>query len=402
MSIYERFNVPTVINACGSVTRLGGARMPADVLDAFVGAAGEAVSLEELQGAASRSIAKWTTAEAGLVTSGAAAALTLGAAAIICRDNLARIERLPECRGCRHHFVVARDHRSGYDHAVRATGARLTEVGFNEIVSGAGVRSTEVWEYEAAFNERTAGVLYVMRSDARPHLREVAAAAHRAMLPVIVDAAGELPPRSNLHQFIDDGADLVAFSGGKAVRGPQSTGILCGRRELIESAAMQMLDMDDHYELWEPPATFIDKTRWPALPRHGIGRAMKVSKEEIVALLVALEQFESGAYDQSLPQMRQDLEIIANTLADSPVTTVLEEARQGRPPTLTVQLSGDRSRDTAFDICRALRAGHPKVFVGHGQLERGRIVVNPMCFDEGQAELLASRLREEVNNRAKR
>src|SRR5207247_3523684 len=111
------------------------------------------------------------------------------------------------------------------------------------------------------------------------------AKAHARGLPVLVDAAGELPPRSNLRSIVATGADLVAFSGGKAIRGPQATGILCGRRDLVGSAALQMLDLDDHFELWDPPANLIDKTKLPGMPRHGLGRGFKVSKEQIAALL---------------------------------------------------------------------------------------------------------------------
>src|SRR5262249_41370414 len=150
-------------------------------------------------------------------------------------------------------FVIAREQRNGYDHAVRAAGARLVEVGFHELVAGAGVRRVEAWEYEMAFGPQTAGVLYVHDAHARPSLRELVVTAHARGLPVLVDAAGELPPRSNLRDLVATGADLVVFSGGKAIRGPQATGILCGRRDLVGSAAVQMLDLDDHYELWEPP-----------------------------------------------------------------------------------------------------------------------------------------------------
>src|SRR5207237_2666063 len=174
---------------------------PEAVLEAFCAAAREAVPLDELQGVASRTIAKATGAEAGLVTSGAAAALTMGTAAILTGYDLGRMERLPQCAGFPHEFVIAREHRNGYDHAVRAAGARLVEVGFNEIVAGAGVRRTEGWEYEAAFGEMTAGVLYVHDPQAQPPLAEVVTRAHRHGLPVLVDAAGELPPRANLRDL---------------------------------------------------------------------------------------------------------------------------------------------------------------------------------------------------------
>src|SRR5437660_1977581 len=187
MSIFQQWGVEPIINVSGSVTRLGGAPMPQAVLEAFCAAARESVPLDELQGAASRVIAEATGAEAGLVTSGAAAALTLGAAAILTGYDLARMERLPRCDGFPHEFVVAREQRNGYDHAVRAAGARLVEVGFHEVVAGAGVRRAEAWEYEAAFGPLTAGVLFVAGADSAPLLPQVAATAHAAGLPGLGD-----------------------------------------------------------------------------------------------------------------------------------------------------------------------------------------------------------------------
>src|SRR4051794_26268003 len=188
--------------------------MPAAVLDTFCAAAADCVPLDQLQGAASRAIATATGVEAGLVTSGAAAALTLGTAAILTGYDLARMERLPHCHGIPNEFIVAREQRNGYDHAVRAAGARLTEVGFKEIVAGSGGRRTGGWGDAAAFGPLTAGVLYVYDPHSRPPLTEVVAWAKRRGLPVLVDAAGELPPRSNLRDILASGADLVAFSGG--------------------------------------------------------------------------------------------------------------------------------------------------------------------------------------------
>lgn len=397
MSIYDRFGVVPIINASGSVTRLGGAPMPAAVLDAFRDAAGEAVSLELLQAAASRRIAAHTGTEAGLVTAGSAAALTLGTAAILAGYDLSKMERLPHCEGFAHEFVVAREQRSGYDHAVRTAGARLVEVGFNEIVANAGVRRTEAWEYEAAFGPLTAGVLYVFAPHAQPPLEEVVERAHRHRLPVLVDAAGELPPRANLKSIAATGADLVCFSGGKAIRGPQSTGILCGRRELVASAALQMLDMDDHLELWNPPADFIDKSQLDGIPRHGIGRILKVSKEEIVALLTALDLFASGAYDADLPHFRGMLETIAAGLAGLPVKCAIVEKGDGQsPPSLEIAVDELALGRTAFEICRRLRNGNPPIYVSHGKLGQGTLVVYPLCLDTGRAGLLARRVREEL------
>src|SRR5262249_19862053 len=198
MSIYEQWGLEPIINASGAVTRLGGAPMPAEVVEAFVAAASACVPLDRLQAAASRLIAEVTGADAGLVTSGASAALMLGTAAILAGYDPGRMERLPRCDGSPHEFVVAREHRNGYDHAVRAVGARLIEVGFHEIAAGAGVRRAEAWEYAAAFGPSTAGVSYVLGPDSLPPLADVVARAHAGGLPVLGDAAGELPPASHL------------------------------------------------------------------------------------------------------------------------------------------------------------------------------------------------------------
>lgn len=396
MTIYEQFGVEPAINACGTVTRLGGAPMPAAVLEAFRQAAGHSVSLEQLQAAAAQRIAAATGAESGLVTSGSAAALTLGAAAIIAGDDLALMERLPHVGAAPCEFIVAREQRSGYDHAVRAAGATLQEVGFNEIVAGAGVRRTEAWEYRAAFSERTAGVLYVAGPQAAPPLEQVVGEARSRGLPVLVDAAGELPPRSNLKAFVDAGADLVAFSGGKAIRGPQSTGILCGRRELIASAALQMLDMDDHLELWDPPPDLIDPELLDGIPRHGIGRGLKVSKEEIVALLAALELFQSGEYDRELPEMRRRLERIVAGLDGCPVSCEIHDAADGQSPPQLILTVEPAASVSAMGLCGRLRAGAPPIYLGHGQLASSRLVVNPLCLHDGHAEVIAQRLREEL------
>ena len=398
MGVYEELGLTPIINASGAVTRLGGAPMPAEVLAAFHEAAGQCVPLERLQAAASRVIAEVTGAEAGLVTAGAAAALTLGTAAILSGHDLRRMELLPHCDGMfPDELVVAREQRNGYDHAVRAAGAKLVEVGFHEIVANAGVRRAEAWEYEAAFCPRTAGVLYVFSPDSQPSLAEVVAKAHARGLPVLVDAAGELPPRANLQTTVAAGADLVAFSGGKAIRGPQATGILCGRRDLVGAAAVQFLDMDDHFELWEPPEELIDKSRFAGLPRHGIGRGGKVSKEQIVALLAALKLFAAGAFDQDIEAHRRRLRRIVERMAGAAAQCTLVDTRDGESlPLLEVAVDEAALGRSAFDVCRRLRNGSPPCYVGHGQLREAKLVVNPLHLDDERAEKLAKRLREEL------
>jgi D-glucosaminate-6-phosphate ammonia-lyase len=396
VGVYEQLGLKPIINASGTVTRLGGAPMPPAVLEAFCQAAAQSVPIEHLQAAASKIIAEATGTERALVTAGAAAALTLGSAAMLTGHDLARMERLPSCDDFPHELVVAREHRNGYDHAARASGARLVEVGFNELPSGAGVRRVEAWEYEAAFGPRTAGVLYVMSPGAQPPLADVVRRAHAHHLPVLVDAAGELPPRANLKEIAALGADLVTFSGGKAIRGPQATGILCGRRDLVAAAALQMLDMDDYLELWEPPTALFDRERLQGMPRMGIGRGFKVSKEQIVALLTALQMFVRGDYDAELAGFGRRLESIAVSLEQAACRTTLHEGQADCLPLLEIAIDEPRLGRTAIEVCRRLRAGTPPCYVGHAGLREGKLIVNPLHLDDARAAELARRLREEL------
>ncbi|MCC7048199.1 MAG: hypothetical protein IT562_15910, partial [Alphaproteobacteria bacterium] len=216
-SIYDRLGVRPIINACGPSTRLSGGVMRPEVAQAMAEAAQACVDIAALQAAAGRQIAAATGAEAGYVTAGAAAGLMLGAAACVTGLDPARINRLPDTAGMKNECVIARSQRNMYDHAVAQAGLHLVEVGIPDRYAGAGVRDAQAWEYEAAIGERTALVLWVADAAAEPPLAEVAKVAHAKGVPVLVDAAAQLPPVENLRRFIAEGADLVAFSGGKAI-----------------------------------------------------------------------------------------------------------------------------------------------------------------------------------------
>ncbi len=291
MGIYARFGVPTVINGCGTVTRLGGGAMHPEVREAMADAATASVDMLALQAAASRVIARVTGAEAGIVTSGASAALLVGAAACLTRLDPARMNALPEVPDGRCEFVVVRSQRNMYDRALRVAGGRIIEVGIPDRFSGPGVRDAAAWEIDAAIGPRTAAICWLAQPHSLPPLHEVARVAREHGVPVLVDAAAQLPPRANLRRFLSEGADLVAFSGGKAIGGPQASGILCGRADLVSAALVQMLDLDVLPELWRAPPEFAALAQMPGLPHHGLGRSCKVGKQEIIGLLVALERF---------------------------------------------------------------------------------------------------------------
>ena len=190
---------------------------------------------------------------------------------------------------------------------------------------------------------------------------------------------------------------MVAFSGGKSIRGPQSTGILCGRRDLIGSAIAQLLDMDDHLELWNPPPTLINKTKLKGIPRHGIGRGFKVSKEEIVALLVALHLFTSGTYDEEVSRAYTRLNRIVEKLSGAPAQCSLRDKEDGESlPLLEVTIDEAAVGRGAMEICQSLRNGVPPIYVSHGRLPEGKLLVNPLHLNDSNTETLAERIRQEL------
>ena len=256
MSIYQRFGVATVINACGTVTRLSGGRMHPDVAAAMVEASRECVDMVALQAGASRVIASVTGGQAGIVTSGASAGVLLGAAACLAGLDPARMNRLPLVADGRNAFIVVRSQRNMYDRAIAVAGGRIVEVGIPDRYSGPGVRDASAFEIAAAITPDTAAIYYLAHPRSLPPLAEVAAVAHEHGVPLLVDAAAQLPPAANLRRFLEQGADLVAFSGGKAIGGPQASGILCGRADLVASALLQMLDLDVFPDMWRAPEEF--------------------------------------------------------------------------------------------------------------------------------------------------
>ena len=390
MSIYQRFGVRTIINAKGPSTRVSGGFLQPEVTAAMAEAGRHCVDMAELQAAASLVIAGITGAEAGIVTSGAAAGLLLATAACVAGLHPARMSRLPDTRGLRDEVIMVRSQRNFYDHAVRAAGVRIIEVGLPDRVSGAGVRDAEAWEIDAAITDRTAAVVYVATASSRPALAEVLRVAQARGVPVIVDAAAQLPPSSNLRHFIALGADLVAFSGGKAIGGPQGSGILCGRRPLIMSAILQNLDLDIEWAQWCPPAGLIDKHLLTGLPPHGIGRTCKVGKETIVGLLVALERYVAETDESRRLVWLARIERLATALSSLRRATVT--VRQGLVPKLVLTLVEGQ----AMEVCVQLQDGDPSVHVDPSQVESGILLLNPSCLADEDVDPLARRLHEVI------
>jgi len=382
LSIYEQLGVQTMLNAKGPSTRVSGGLMAPEVTAAMAEAATHCVDMAELQAAASRVIAGATGAEAGIVTSGAAAGLLLGTAACVAGLDPGRMSRLPDTAGMKQEVIMVRSQRNFYDHAVRAAGVRIVEVGLPDRVAGAGVRDAEPWEIADAIGPGTAAIVYVAHTGARPALEEVVRVAHERGVPVLVDAAGQLPPASNLKTFLGAGADLVAFSGGKAIGGPQGSGILCGRRDLIMSAILQNLDLDIEWQQWTPPPSLIDKARLTGLPPHGIGRSCKVGKETVVGLMVGLRRFaaESDKTRHAVWQAR--IEKLAAELS-GPVSI-----RPGVVPKLALTLK----TGSAMQLCIALQNGEPSIHVDPSEAANGTLIFDPACLKDSDVPALARRV----------
>jgi L-seryl-tRNA(Ser) seleniumtransferase len=382
--IYERFGVAPMINAAGTNTRLSGGMMAPEVTAAMAEAATVCVDMLELQAAASREIAAATGAEAGIVTCGASAALLLGTAACLARMDISAMDALPEAAP-RRDIVMARSQRNMYDRALRVAGARLVEVGIPDRFSGAGVRDTSAAELAAAIGPQTAAVLWVAQPWSEPALPDVARVAQAAGVPVLVDAAAQLPPAANLRRFIAEGADLVCFSGGKAIGGPQASGILAGRRELVASALLQMLDLDLPEQQFRLPPEFAGNVQPPRLPHHGIGRSCKAGKEEIVGLLVALRRFIAEGDDARSARLRARLEAVCAAMGDAPA-----EITSAPVPLLLLRLP-DAAAARAAEA--RLRAHRPAIHVNQGRLREGVLVVNPLALAERDLAMLGAALR---------
>ena len=382
--IYAALGVKRRINAAGTLTRLGGALMDEEVVAAMAAAARASVDIGELQAAASRTISRITTAEAGMVTTGAAAALTLAAAAAMTRWDIAKMAALPHADGFPNEIVLPRTHYTSYAHALRAAGARIVDIGHNDRGTGAGVRGIEAWEIEAAITPHTAAFAFAANPSNVTDLETVVTVCRPRDIPVIVDAAAQLPPKSNLKKFLQLGADLVAFSGGKAIGGPQASGILAGRRGLVGAALVQQLDMDVSPATWAPP-DLIDVKEMKGVPHHGLGRGFKAGKEEIVGLLVALERFATADDEAANAALETRLARIAKDLGDGIAKKIVSARETGRVPQLYLTVK------EPLELSRRLQAGEPPVHLSERYAAQGVLIVDPQALrPEDDAALVAA------------
>jgi uncharacterized pyridoxal phosphate-dependent enzyme len=370
MSFYDDLGVRRRINAATTLTALGGSLMPPEVLDAMRSAAGSFVDMHELHLAAGRRLAAATRNEAAHVTSGCAAALTLATLACRTSGDPRVIAQLPDAEDVPDEVVMHAAHRIPYDPALRLAGARIRQVG--------DVLQTFEWELEAAIGARTAAVLYVagghLPQTALP-LSSVVRIAHERGVPVIVDAAAQLPPVSNLWHFTAEvGADLALFSGGKALHGPQASGLLVGRADLVEAA------------------------RQNGSPFQRLARAMKAGKEEIAGLVAAVERYLRLDHDALAGRWEQTVASWLAELAELPGVVVRREPcnEAGQPvPRVHVAVDALAAKADAATVVADLAAGDPAVAVlPDAPLGAARgFWLSPDLLQPGEAELVAAAVR---------
>ncbi len=391
-TVYDRLGVRPVINAAGLQTRFGGAPLPTEVVQAMAEASMQCVRMEELQEAAGRVIAEATGAEAGYVTSGAAAGLTLATAACLARYDVSRMDRLPDTSGIPNEVVVQRAHRNAYDHAVRAAGARFVEVGY---LGYPGAGGTHPWQIEAAITERTVALYWAtISAKGVVPLEEVCAIAHRHDLPVIVDAAAALPPAENLRRFVAAGADLVSFSGGKAIMGPQASGILCGRHDLIASVLLQNQDMDVHSTTWSYRARYLESGILSGPPHQGMGRGFKVGKEEVAGLITALQRYVLRDHAADTAHWHGLMTSVCEGIAGIPhLQATIVGPPRAAVPQAWIAIDEGALGCTTFDLIGHLLDGSPRVAISESRAVDGTLVINPMALREEDVPHLVNRLR---------
>jgi len=366
--VYRAMGVTPVISASGTTTAYGGSKLRPEVMEAMNKASTVMVEIDELNKVAGKVIAELTGAEAGFVASGAAGGLVLQAAACIAGSDPIKMDQLPNTTGLKSEIIIHRSHRFAYDQCYRSVGATLVEIGDG--------RRCQPWQLEAAFTDQTAAVAYLFSpfvSRRALPFEQVVEMAHARGVPVIVDAASFLPPRANLRRFIAEGADMVIYSGGKGVRGPQGTGILCGRADLIEAAAAN------------------------ASPHQFIGRGMKVAKEEVVGLTTALKLFVDEDEDAENRRFNQMCRQVVDALIEVPGLKVSVEHDEWNYllPHAEITFTPDWMGPSRDDVLANMAKGDPPVFL-HSLGNPDELAVDPFNLDDRELDTAIRRLREEL------
>jgi L-seryl-tRNA(Ser) seleniumtransferase len=369
---YQKLGVTPFINAAGTYTVLSASSMPDEVQAAVALAAKQPVQLNELHDAAGKYLAKRLRCEAALVTSGAAAALVVGTAACVTLGNDSAILNIPtDMSGLKNEVIIQKTHRYGYDHAIRNCGIHFVEV-------------ETIEQYDGAFTEKTVMAHFFNAGEGKISREDWVRVAHSHGVPCFNDAAADVPPISNLWNYTQMGFDLVTFSGGKGLRGPQCTGLLLGRKNLVDAAK---------------------KNNSPN--SNTVGRGMKVAKEEIVGLVAAIDWFLSQDDAAMEAEYRKRAERIAGYLKNMPTVETqvfIPAVAANHVPHLLITYDQKRIKVTGVDVMQKMQAGKPRIELnpstGGAPASAGlpggpnTIVVGVWMMRPGEDRIVGERLRE--------
>ena len=359
---FRELGVRPFINAAGTYTAMTASLMPSEVVDAIEYASRHYVMLDELHDRVGERIASLVKCEAAMVTAGAASALTLGTAAVLTGTDRQKIVDLPDLSTMKSEVIIQKSHRFGYDHAVRNCGVKLVEVETRE-------------DLERSVSEKTAMMLFYNNNNPVGKIRdeEFVQLGKKHGIPTFNDAAADVPPVENLWKYTQMGFDLVTFSGGKGIRGPQSAGLLLGRKDLIGAARLNA-----------PPNG------------NTVGRGMKVNKEEMLGMLAALELYlekdhekERREFDKRAEEIRRQATSVPGVTAEIFVPEVANHV-----PHVRITWDAAALGVTADAVVKSLKDGEPSI---GARSEGPAIVVGVWMMRNGEDKVVARRLREELS-----
>lgn len=358
---FKELGVRTFINAAGTYTAMTGSLMRPEVLEAIQYASKEYVMLDDLQDKIGQRIASLVHSEAAVVTSGAAAGITLGLTGVLTGLDPKKVIQVPDLTGMKTEVIMQKAHDIPYAHAIRNTGVKLLMVETKE-------------ELEKAINEQTAMLFFVYANnfDGQVKVEEFRQIAKKHNLPVMIDCAADVPPVENLWKFSEMGYDMVCFSGGKGIRGPQSAGLLLGRAQYIKAARLSM-----------PPRG------------NTIGRPMKVNKEEVLGMLIALETYLHTDHEKEWKMWEGQIALIENAVKSVPgiTTEVKVPPVANHIPTLHVRWEQEKLPFTAAEFREKLRSGSPSIEVADSKGDYAFSITTWMLVP-GQEKTVATRLKE--------
>jgi len=356
---FKELGLRTFINAAGTYTSMTGSLMPKEVTDAISYGASEYVNLDDLQDKVGERIAELLSCEYATVTSGCFGAMSIAMAGVLCGNDPKKVKQLPNTEGWANEVIIQEGHQIGYAQALTNVGAKVVLV-------------KTAKEMEKAISKKTAMLWYLNANTENGEVKweEFVAIGKKHNIPTFIDCAADVPPVSNLYRFTEMGFDMVAFSGGKGIRGPQSAGLLLGKRKYIEAARMHT-----------PPRG------------ETIGRGMKVNKEEVLGMLVALELYLKKDHDKEWKLWENQIELISNSaLAVEGVSTEIHVPKHANHvPSLRIQWDENKVKITPDEARRQLREGHPSIqTVGN----KTTIGITTWMMAPGQERIVAKRIYE--------